>query len=115
MRSILILSVYLSLLITNDLFAQSFTQLDSLRGSITPERAWWNLQHYDLGVTVFPDQKSLVGKNTISYRIAAQQYDTLSTNQSAGINHKIMQIDLQPPMTMDSVVQNGQKLEKTET
>lgn len=110
MRSFLILSVYLSLLLTNDLFAQNFTRLDSLRGSITPERAWWNLQHYDLDVTVFPEQKSLVGTNTISYRIAPQQYDELSTNQSLGINHKIMQIDLQAPMTIDSVVQNGQRL-----
>ena len=26
----------------------TYTRADSLRGSITPERAWWNLLKYDL-------------------------------------------------------------------
>jgi hypothetical protein len=26
------------------------TRQETLRGSITPEREWWNVQHYDLAV-----------------------------------------------------------------
>jgi len=42
------------LLGTYSVFAQvekkpiAFSHADTLRGSITPERAWWNLLHYDL-------------------------------------------------------------------
>ncbi|WP_394767404.1 hypothetical protein [Ferruginibacter sp.] len=33
-----------------------FTHADTLRGSITPERAWWDVQRYDVSVT--PDFNS---------------------------------------------------------
>ncbi|MBK8339928.1 MAG: hypothetical protein IPK99_07990 [Flavobacteriales bacterium] len=33
-----------------------FTQADTLRGSIGPERAWWDVTHYDVSVT--PDYAS---------------------------------------------------------
>ena len=31
-----------------------FTHQDTLRGSITPERSWWNLDYYDLSIKVDP-------------------------------------------------------------
>ena len=39
-------------------FAQqkTFTHADTLRGSITPERAWWDVLRYD--ITVKPDYES---------------------------------------------------------
>ena len=76
--------------------SQSFTRQDTLRGSITPERAWWDLTHYDLKVEVNPDDKYISGNNTILYTVLEQ-------NNS-------MQIDLQPPMKIDKIVQNGQEL-----
>jgi len=77
-------------------FAQQFTHQDSIRGSITPERAWWDLNDYDLQVKVVPDQKFIQGSNTISYTVLSA-YQTL-------------QVDLQPPMEMDSVIAYGEKL-----
>ncbi len=83
-------------LISITLTSQNFTRQDSLRGSITPERAWWNLTHYDLQVTVDPDKKYISGTNTISYTVL----DT----------HPSMQIDLQPPMKIEKVIQNGKEV-----
>ncbi len=77
-------------------FSQEFTKADKLRGSITKERAWWNLTHYDLAVEVQPDKKFIKGINTISYTVLE--------------SGKKMQIDLQPPMKIDKILQNGKKV-----
>ncbi len=79
--------------------SQNFTRQDSLRGSITPERAWWDLTHYNLEVDMDLDNKIIEGKNTISYTV-------LSKSNS-------MQIDLQPPMKIEKVVQDGEVLKIT--
>ena len=79
--------------------AQPFSKADSLRGSITPERAWWDLQYYDLTVEVIPDDKRLVGTNEIHYEVLEA--------------HDLMQIDLQVPMNIDRVEQDGQALDFT--
>jgi hypothetical protein len=42
--------------------AQNYTRQDSLRGSITKERAWWDIQHYHLSFEVNPEAKSIQGK-----------------------------------------------------
>ncbi len=75
----------------------TFTEQDSLRGSITPERAWWDLLFYDLQVTVDPDQKSIEGKNSIRYKVLEEK--------------QVMQIDLQPPLKISVVTQNGKPLD----
>lgn len=72
----------------------TFTKDDTLRGSITPERAWWDLTFYELKVKVNPDTKSIEGSNTIHYKV-------LKSN-------KVMQIDLQPPLSIERVLQDGQ-------
>ncbi|MCR9084126.1 MAG: M1 family peptidase, partial [Cyclobacteriaceae bacterium] len=41
------------------------TRADTLRGSITPERAWWDLNYYHLSVEVFPETQSIQGKNLV--------------------------------------------------
>lgn len=76
-----------------------FTRQDSLRGTITPERAWWDLNYYHLNIIVNPEEKSIQGVNIIQYKV-------LKSSQ-------LMQIDLQPPMMVKKVLQNGQEL-KTE-
>ncbi len=73
-----------------------FTRQDTLRGSITPERAWWDLVHYDLSVEVIPETKTFVGSNRVTYRVL----DTAST----------LQIDLQEPLVITSVDYHGQAL-----
>ncbi len=78
---------------------ETFTRQDSLRGSITPERAWWDLNYYSLDLRVNPEEKSLSGTNTIRYRVLEP-----ATR---------MQIDLQQPLQIDSVWQDGQRLDVT--
>ncbi len=78
---------------------ETFTRQDSLRGSITPERAWWDLNYYSLDLRVNPEEKSLSGTNTIRYRVLEP-----ATR---------MQIDLQQPLQIDSVWQDGQRLDFT--
>ncbi|QCE42182.1 M1 family metallopeptidase [Psychroserpens sp. NJDZ02] len=74
-----------------------FTHQDTLRGSITPEREWWDLTYYHLDIQVNPEEKYIVGKNTI-------QYTVLKPKQ-------ILQIDLQEPLTLTKVTQNNKELE----
>lgn len=74
----------------------AFTRDDTLRGSITPERAWWDLTFYDLQVRVNPATKSISGNNLIRYKV-------LTANN-------LMQIDLQPPLEIEHVEQDGRKL-----
>ncbi len=73
-----------------------FTHADTLRGSNTPQRAWWDVTFYDLHVSVNPADSSIRGHNAITYR-------ALRTGQE-------MQIDLQPPHLIDSVVQGTRTL-----
>jgi aminopeptidase N len=76
-----------------------FTRQDSLRGSITPERTWWDLTYYHLDIAVDPDQKMISGKNTIHYKVLKE--------------HNIMQIDLQPPLKIEKALQNNKELKIT--
>lgn len=77
--------------------AQTFTRQDTLRGSITPERVWWQLDSYDLDIKVDPEARTITGKNTISYTVLKP--------------HDVMQIDLQEPMQLTKAVQNGKELD----
>lgn len=110
MRQITILMFCLSFLCNSEILAQNFTRLDTLRGSITPEREWWDLQHYDLEVTVLINKKSLVGKNTISYRVLTPYSPKEIKRKTPDQKNDLMQIDLQGPMKIDSIHQNGVSL-----
>ena len=69
---------------------------DTLRGSVTNERAWWDVQKYS--INIFPDfaTKTLKGSNEIVFAVLK--------------NGTKMQIDLQPPMHIDSIIYEGRKL-----
>lgn len=75
----------------------TFTKQDTLRGSITPERAWWDLTYYHLQMQVHLDDSTFSGSNTIRYKV-----DSLTTNR--------MQVDLQAPMRITKAEQNGKTL-----
>ncbi len=85
------------MLLSTAIFAQDpvFTRQDTLRGSITPERAWWDLSYYHLSVKVNPVDSSFTGSNLIGYRVTEPG--------------NLMQIDLQPPMQITSISQDGVK------
>jgi aminopeptidase N len=75
----------------------SFTRADTLRGSNGPGRAWWDVTFYDLHVRVNPSDSTISGWNRIAYRVNAPGAE--------------MQIDLQQPLQIDSIVQDGGRLE----
>jgi aminopeptidase N len=75
----------------------NFTKHDTLRGSITPERAWWDLTYYHLDIKVDPDNRYISGKNTIQYKVLE--------------NNSVIQIDLQTPLKITKVIQNGETLQ----
>jgi len=73
-----------------------FTHADTLRGSLGPERVWWDVLRYD--ITVQPDYltKSTRGSNRITYRVVDKHQPG-------------MQLDLQEPLHIDSVVFDGRR------
>ena len=75
------------------------TRQDTLNGSITPERIWWDIQHYDLTIEPNHLNKTIIGKNIIEYNVIDKKHSDL------------MQIDLVSPLKIDSVFQNGKKVE----
>ena len=100
LREIRVLLAFVILLfLSSPSFAQGYTRADTLRGSITPERAWWDVTHYNLKVTVNPSEKSIEGSNTITYKVTKP--------------YNIMQIDLQAPMKIDKITQDGQEISFT--
>ena len=74
----------------------SFTRQDTLRGTITKERIWWDLNYYHLDIRVDPDKKYIEGRNTIFYTVLSE--------------NRIMQIDLQEPLIITSVTEGGNSL-----
>lgn len=75
----------------------NFTRQDTLRGAITAERSWWDLNYYHLDIKVDPENKTIKGSNTVGYTV-------LKSN-------KLMQIDLQEPMDITAVKQNNKSLD----
>ena len=98
-RYILILFIFYSIdSYSQDIFAErkDFSRQDSLRGSITNERVWWDLNYYHLDIKVDPEKKYIEGFNTVQYKV-------LEENQ-------VMQIDLQEPLKITQVLEEGEKL-----
>ena len=95
---------FIAFLISNTANAQKllvkkeevFTRQDSLRGSITKERAWWDLKYYHLDIKVNPADSTISGSNTIRYKILN--------------SYNRMQIDLQEPLKISKVTQDGTEL-----
>ena len=69
--------------------AQPITRQETLRGSVTPEREWWDVLHYHLRVEFLPETRRLKGSNTITFK-------TLKPGNK-------MQIDLQPPLAITKI------------
>jgi aminopeptidase N len=103
--------VALSLLTLTKLTAQplqqkpGYTRQDTLRGSITAERAWWDVKKYKLYVHPDFTEKFIRGEVTIVYKTVTGKSVT-----------SLMQIDLQEPMEITAVFNEtkdgGRKLVK---
>jgi aminopeptidase N len=73
-----------------------FTHQDTLRGTVTPERIWWDLTFYHLDIVVNPSDSTIYGSNTVIYKVLTPG--------------NMMQIDLQPPLVLSGAIQNGKSL-----
>src|ERR1700754_4842365 len=101
MRKLIIVAVAVLLQAQSNsgcLFAQTenITRQERMRGSITPEREWWDVLHYSLNVEFFPETKRLKGSNLITFK-------ALKPGNK-------MQIDLQPPLAITKVVHDNSEL-----
>ena len=76
-----------------------FTRQDTLRGSITKDRDWWDVKNYHLDIKVNPADSTITGSNTIGYKVLKE--------------YNVMQIDLQNPMQIYKVLQDGKELKYT--
>ncbi|WPR70777.1 M1 family metallopeptidase [Flavobacterium sp. NG2] len=94
----------LILLLANGSFAQStlassqnqISRQDKLRGSVTKERGWWDVKKYCLDVKINPSDSSISGSNKIIYKVVDE--------------YSIMQIDLQQPLQITEITQEGKRL-----
>lgn len=78
---------------------RTFTHQDTLRGSITPERVWWDLKYYHLDIAVNPADSTLKGRNTIRYQVIEPM--------------QVIQVDLQEPMVISKVSQDNKSVQLT--
>lgn len=76
--------------------AQTFSRQDTLRGSVTPEREWWDLTYYDLAIDFDIQNKYIRGSNMIAFNVMRTQ--------------QTMQIDLQEPLAITHVDFKGNPL-----
>ena len=78
------------------LVGQNYDRQDSLRGSITPERAWWDVSYYHLAIEVKPETREIIGSNQVYYKVLEPDH--------------ILQIDLQYPLKITKALQDGDSL-----
>jgi aminopeptidase N len=91
---------YLLLLIVVTGYAQnSFTRKDSLQGGLRVERTSFDVQKYDLNITIDPEKRFIFGSNTISFKTTE--------------NTSKIQIDLFANMQVDSILHDKKQLKYT--
>jgi aminopeptidase N len=74
-----------------------FSRQDSLRGSITTEREWWDVTYYHLAIEVLPETREIIGNTEVVYQVLKP--------------YQILQIDLQSPLKITKAEQDGKLLE----
>src|SRR4026209_1710295 len=79
-----------------DAKTEPVTRQETLRGSITPEREWWDVLHYHLQVEFLLESRRLKGSNEITFK-------TLKPGNK-------MQIDLQPPLAITKITHGDSQL-----
>ena len=80
-------------------FGQNFTKIDTLKGSDTGFRNFWDVKKYELSVEADFDKKSISGSNKISFEITKD------------ILNPVFQIDLQQPMQVASLKTSFPKID----
>lgn len=96
MKTTSLVALLLFLVLSSVWGQKKFSHQDSLRGSITAERAWWDVTRYDIKVQPDYNTKTIRASNVITF-----------TTTRPG---QVMQMDLQLPMQIDSVLYQNQLL-----
>jgi len=96
MKKLPLLFAFVVFTFTCTLAQEKYTHQDTLRGTITPERVWWDVTYYHLSVTINIKKKTITGNNTIQYTVLGPK--------------KSLQIELQEPLSITKVIQNEKKL-----
>ncbi len=78
---------------------ETFTHADTLRGSLNENRTWWDVLRYDVHVQPDYATKTIVGMTTITFKVLKPE--------------RKMQIDLQEPLIIDSILWNTGTTAKT--
>src|ERR1700752_2343381 len=95
---IVFVALFLLLLAATYVFAQNepISRQEMLRGSVTPERKWWDVLHSHQNVEFCLETRGLKGSNVITFK-------TLKPGNK-------MQIDLQPPLAITKVTHGDEQL-----
>jgi hypothetical protein len=92
-----LLAVFSSISVNAQRVQQPLTRQDTLRGSITPEREWWDLTFYHMNIKTNPVDSTINGYILIRYEVIKPD--------------DRMQIDLQPPLEISRITQDGKELD----
>ena len=95
MRNLLLIPLVL-LTFSGELLSQPYSHQDSIRGTITPEREWWDLSYYHLDIKVDPSDSTIIGQNTIGFNVLDP--------------HDVLQVELQPPLQITGISMRDQEL-----
>lgn len=92
----IVIVIFLTLFYSLSFAQKEFSHQDTLRGTITPERVWWDVTYYHLSVGVDIKNKAISGSNLIQYQVL---------NPSTK-----MQVELQEPLKISKIFQNEKEL-----
>ncbi len=81
---------------TQQIYAQFYTEADSLRGTLTPLRTCYDVKHYDLNLDIDFSNQFIKGYNQITYQTV--------------IGFNMLQLDLFADMRVDSIVHKNKQL-----
>ncbi len=95
MKKALLLSFFLAGV--TSLSAQNFTRRDSLHGGLRHERNSFDVQRYDLNITIDPEKRHIKGYNDITFKVTE--------------NTQKIQLDLFENMKIEGITLNGKELE----
>ena len=85
--------IILSFFIVPQIYAQNFSLKDTLRGALSTERVWFDVNYYHLSIELDVESRSISAYNDIAFTVLKEA--------------KLMQLDLFENLTIDSVVYNG--------
>ncbi|MBL7921358.1 MAG: M1 family metallopeptidase [Bacteroidia bacterium] len=82
-----------------------YTLADTLKGSITDQRSWWDVLYYDLHVAFNYEDSSINGYNKITYKVLEKYCNKCNLKEPLNI----MQVDLLEPLVLDSICYNTKR------